>query len=352
MHADSLQARANLSAHPGRMRLDGAARRHLHGPSVSVRDMISTYYDMSPLESDLNLGRFQMHNWFAPTCIFSQSDMDMVTVRRTKAQAEQGGHLVYIHRYFSGAVRGFCGDVSVDRDPGSVYVFDLERRVECVQFPTTARGILVPKWVIGYDPDRHPPFMEFPMQHAVGSLLQNLMDAMFDDLFAEDSIDPNDLDQFYAVLKLALGEDPNRGDVRRVARAALGRAMRAFIETNLASPHLNAHLLMQQFGVSRASLFRMFEPYGGVRQYLSNRRLYRAVLELNEKPLRRGDIVDIAERWNFSSHANFSRAVKRHFGAPPGGLVNLTGQERNARGWRAPMHAFTKRTQAAERLSA
>jgi len=140
-------------------------------------------------------------------------------------------------------------------------------------------------------------------------------------LLKENAYAPELYTQFIAYLKLALGSEQKCGDVRREVREANKVAMCQFIEIHLDRPELSVALLLKNFGVSRASLFRIFEEFGGVRQYISDRRLMRAVLDISKGERRRGEISVIAEKWGFSSHANFNRAVQRKFGLPPGALV-------------------------------
>ena len=108
---------------------------------------------------------------------------------------------------------------------------------------------------------------------------------------------------------------------------AIANTIRRFIEQNLDSPELDVDLILKQFGVSRASLYRIFESANGVRQYISNRRLHRAVVELSEAPMERGRVGSIAEKWNFSSAGNFNRAVRREFDITPGNLFDLDDLE-------------------------
>ena len=71
----------------------------------------------------------------------------------------------------------------------------------------------------------------------------------------------------------------------------------------------------------------MFEDRGGVRQFISDRRLLRAEVDISEGPLLRGEIARAAEQWGFSSAANFNRAIRREFGVTPGSLINLPDEE-------------------------
>jgi len=146
---------------------------------------------------------------------------------------------------------------------------------------------------------------------------------MFERLNACKRLDLSAFSRFIACLKLAIGSEDQDTDVRRRARDAVAAAIRVHIEQNLESYSLSTTSLLRQFGVSRASLYRMFESSGGVRQYISDRRLYRAVLDLNKSPLRRGQINQISEKWGFSSAASFNRAIRREFGVTPGSMVKV-----------------------------
>ena len=85
-----------------------------------------------------------------------------------------------------------------------------------------------------------------------------------------------------------MAHDNARESARVRARKSLKIAVQKFIEEQLDRPQLNVTLTLQNFGVSRASLYRMFEMKDGVRNYISSRRLYRADTELAEAPLVRG----------------------------------------------------------------
>ena len=128
------------------------------------------------------------------------------------------------------------------------------------------------------------------------------------------------LDRFLACLKIALGTPAQREDVRAQAREALYREICRYVERNLGDPDLTASSILRDFGVSRAGLYRMFEPQGGVRHYITERRAIRAVLELSKGVQTRGAVQAAADRWGFSTGPNFNRVITRMFGASPGAL--------------------------------
>lgn len=297
-----------------------AQRQVVQGPSEMVRDITTYFFDMTPVAADTNKGMFRTKSWFGNNCFFSVSNNDAVAVRRTKAQAESGAHLVLVQRFLSGHLLGRLGDLSVDRQPGEFYLIDLEKRYECIQFPSAIQNIFIAKSVLGYDPDRHPPFQHLSRSPIVARLLAHLFDCLYAGLVSEDALDPMLSQRFVAVLKVALGGGWQSSDVRVQTRAAMTDLICRHIEHHLEDWDLDVSSLLREFGVSRSSLYRMFEDKGGVRQYISDRRMFRAVAEITRRPLARGEISRISEKWGFSSNANFNRSIKRQFGVAPGAL--------------------------------
>jgi AraC-like DNA-binding protein len=114
---------------------------------------------------------------------------------------------------------------------------------------------------------------------------------------------------------LTLGQ---RGDAARRAAAETQRArMRRFIDAHLGDPDLGAERLCRQFGVSRASLYRLFAPLGGVSEHIRNRRL-RRVFDALSDPAQTLAMSQVAERYGFTVWSSFSRAFKARFGMTPG----------------------------------
>lgn len=75
--------------------------------------------------------------------------------------------------------------------------------------------------------------------------------------------------------------------------------------------------LCRSLGVSRATLYRLFEPLGGVRAYVQECRLRRCAEALVSPQRADRRIYEIAYHWGFSNEAHFSRAFKQRFGVPP-----------------------------------
>ncbi|WP_031361847.1 AraC family transcriptional regulator [Caballeronia sordidicola] len=91
----------------------------------------------------------------------------------------------------------------------------------------------------------------------------------------------------------------------------------SFIEGNLADMSLGPARLREILKVSRTALYELFEPMGGVAEYVRARRLDEAMRRL-ESPLHARDLIGaIACAVGFMSESTFNRAFKERFGCTP-----------------------------------
>lgn len=95
------------------------------------------------------------------------------------------------------------------------------------------------------------------------------------------------------------------------------QTIQAFIERHLTNPALSADMIMRQFALSRSALYRLFEPIGGIADYIRERRLKLAQLKLASVGTARGSVAKLAYSTGFASENAFSRAFQQHFGIRP-----------------------------------
>lgn len=93
--------------------------------------------------------------------------------------------------------------------------------------------------------------------------------------------------------------------------------LRRHIDRHLAEPDLDVDRLARTYGLSRSSLYRLFEPIGGVAAYIRQQRLERARLEIVATDRAGGRIGPIAYRWGFKDASAFTRAFRETFGETP-----------------------------------
>lgn len=108
------------------------------------------------------------------------------------------------------------------------------------------------------------------------------------------------------------------GGVERADRQLFLAAIKRHIETHLENEPLAAGDLCDHFGISRASLYRMFKPEGGFAAYVQAQRLDLAMRRLIAPEGQNIRLLDLAIDLWFSSDSTFVRAFRRKFGFTPG----------------------------------
>ena len=92
------------------------------------------------------------------------------------------------------------------------------------------------------------------------------------------------------------------------------------VRRNLATPGLGPAMIAAALGISRSSLYRAFEPHGGVAAYIQRERLDEAYRRLSI-PGQRGTISALAWELGYPDPSTFTRAFRRRFGHAPRDLV-------------------------------
>lgn len=277
--------------------------------------------DLSPLKTEQRTGLFINEAWFAGDCMFTQRALDGNTHRHEAKHIRETGNMLYVYRYLTGNVVGRSDDEPYAVYPGMIAIRDYSRPFEGLQMPGVAQGVFYPHDVLGLRPGARPRSHLFTENSNIAKIIH----AEFDSLFlalgdGATHLPASQTERLKDCVKLAIFGDEAKEDIRTKARGALKEIICAHIEENLTNARLSTASLLRQFGVSRATLFRMFEPEGGVRSYINERRIYRAVFQISIDPMTRGEISKASEKWGFSSDANFNRSVRRFFGVSPSSL--------------------------------
>ncbi len=120
------------------------------------------------------------------------------------------------------------------------------------------------------------------------------------------------------LLRPALGVERSADEPARARLDAIRLEMaQRFIEANLGRPDLMPDAVAAAAGLSRATLYRLFEPCGGVAKYVQARRLLllRAALQNPLQPL---PFAALAHAAGFASESHASRSFHKAYGLRPG----------------------------------
>ena len=93
--------------------------------------------------------------------------------------------------------------------------------------------------------------------------------------------------------------------------------LKAHIEERLLDPTLGQQALLDAFGITRSTLYRLFEPLGGVTGYIARRRLHYAFRQLADSRQAPEPVSKLATRLGFSHPSAFTRAFKEVYGLSP-----------------------------------
>ncbi|WP_298952183.1 helix-turn-helix domain-containing protein [uncultured Methylobacterium sp.] len=236
---------------------------------------------------------------------------------------QQGIDHVLLQFYRSGHSRVETAHATTAVGETDCVVFDLAQPVRIVAAPVEATNLLLPRHLLESQGCR--------------------VDALHGRAFDHDADPAARLFHNFLLSLVACGDrlalrhaaDTARAIVSLCATCLRGRdggpgagafetriAVRRFIQRELASPSLGAEVVAAQFGLSRSTLYRLFEEDGGVQSYIRDRRLMRAMKLLVQAGAAGSPrISGIAYAVGFTDDSTFSRAFKRRFGFAPSDLA-------------------------------
>jgi AraC-like DNA-binding protein len=136
-------------------------------------------------------------------------------------------------------------------------------------------------------------------------------------------------------------------------RAALDKAtlpaMQQFIERHLHDPELGTGMLCRAFHCSRARLYRLFKPLGGIERHVRVRRLQRCFDQLAQADGKPRRVNAVAATWGFYDPSHFHRLFKARFQMTPSDALAL-GRAPPGRAGRAQPARAKRPARAAARL--
>jgi len=230
-----------------------------------------------------------------------------------------GVDLFQVGFYRSGGYRGDANGRSIAGKPGDVQVLDLAQPMHSVEPASDMVCVFLPREILQGRIGDTDGLHGVDLRGGMGPVLADYLDLLADRLSLIPETDGDEaanetIDIIAACLRpTAKATGEARSAIRKVV---LWRAKR-LIEINLRSPRLTPEFLCRILGLSRRSLYRLFEPLDGVHQYILRRRLSHIMDALNdENDTQR--IADLAARYGFTCQETFWRAFRRQFGITPG----------------------------------
>ena len=110
------------------------------------------------------------------------------------------------------------------------------------------------------------------------------------------------------------------GDPPSTVNNALFLRAQLLIKENLQDPELSPTMIAESMGLSRARLYRIFTPCGGIADYIREMRLRRSFTDLLSPRFMHLQLSEIAYRWGFKNPNHFAKLFRTRFGVTPSDL--------------------------------
>ena len=163
---------------------------------------------------------------------------------------------------------------------------------------------------------------------AVSKLLRGMLEAIVDVGPAMPVVDARGIARATLQLVAACLEPLSRKPIESGRNIVSLVVIRVFVEQHLLEPALGPQSLIDEFGITRSTLYRLFEPLGGVSAYIARRKLNHAFRLLSDTQQPSGRISSLAAELRFSHPSAFTRAFKATFGLSPRDVQALALQSR------------------------
>ncbi|HZU64176.1 MAG TPA: helix-turn-helix domain-containing protein [Novosphingobium sp.] len=242
--------------------------------------------------------------------------------------ARTGLDMILVQIITAGSDVRFHGDeVQVTR-PGDICIDDLTRPFATRATDCENINIILPRAALGLDALQLDRI--HGLSFAADSLAARLVSAQANALLDRfDSCSPGEAAAAARATGLMIGglaaPLANQREAEEAISVAVLHRVQRYIQAHLARPDLTPDGIARAVGLSRASLYRIFSPIGGVREYIRQQRLGRVFADLRNPRLRARSIAEMAYGWGFADWSSFSRAFKAQFAVTPSEVRGLAG---------------------------
>lgn len=242
--------------------------------------------------------------------IFTEVEFGASRFKRSAAHTQGGGKdFLTLHAQLAGMERLVMDRGIVQLLPDRIYLRDWAYPFESKSTPMYMHTIVVPRHRLASSVvlDKENPILDWHISEPEGGMLFELWEELVKS-FATVTLGQAELlcDAFLGFVDGLLG-----GFTQKDMPATL-RTMERFLAARLRRD-VGVEELCDRFHTSRATVYRLFEPHGGVRSYLSRMRMERAYADLCQADPNYVQIAEIAASWQFNDPSSFSRKFRQQF---------------------------------------
>ena len=263
--------------------------------------------------------------YMLPQTVFARVQSVAQTLRRGPAEIARGGDQICLYAQVEGELDAVYDGKARKLRAGDVAVIDYSRELESRATDFHIMYVMVPRSSVRrqfLSPAAHGAV--FPAATGAGRLLYRAIETLLQ------SADRLTLAEAAAAVDALLAMTAGLLDGARTREAGLPipdnaqfeRAL-AVIDRELANLDLAPADLEAELAISRSGLYRLFEPFGGVRAAILQRRLERAAKTLLSGTAAKPPLRAIARDHGFRNEKQFGRAFRIRYGITPSAFYNL-----------------------------
>jgi AraC-like DNA-binding protein len=293
------------------------------------KESVKSIFDIDPEgRADVADFRAEVTSYFLGSIVLGHTKASAQNfVRNADTIARTGVDHILIQLYTCGGYTGMAGAHPIDVSAGDICVLDCAEVVNTLATDFECLTVIVPRAMLEAHfstPDALHGLVLRPTSGA-NQILARHFQALLECAPGMNEQDCKSVTQGTVALIVAClqGELDARGERTGAGNASLLIRIRRHIDDNLASADLNADAIADVFAMSRASLYRLFKPLGGVSEYIRSRRLRRIFFELRSAGRNGRRTGEIGLRWGFSNESSFNRAFKAAYGISPASLREM-----------------------------
>jgi len=287
------------------------------------RDSISVLFDVSPLAGPAALD--EEHSVLGAhlgAVLFGETRFATQSFERSQRKLIGNGLDHYLVQFYAkGGYAGQVGDEEVVLRPGDIVILDLARTLRTENPSSHLYSLVIPRDVLDTALGKARPLHGEILRRDTGAarLLREHLWTLGECLPGMAASEAPMLAEATVGMVAACFRPTSEARARAEAplAAATLNSIKRHIEARLAAPDLSPASIAAAFRLSRTTLYRMFEPLGGVNAFIQERRLARAHAALKLPANKGRRIHEIAFECGFASEAHFSRRFRDTFGVTP-----------------------------------
>lgn len=303
----------------------------------ALRDAMGVLLDIAPTGSDEATQPARFDAWLMGGAVLADVACPGLRYARTPgAIARDGRDCLMVQVYHQGQSRVVGGGPEAIIQPGDLMITDFAQPIATEETRILNVSLMVPRDQLApllRDPDAHGGRRvpgDRPLARLVGAHLSSLVrEAPRLPVAEAEAV----LGGTLQLVAAALNGEPDAATIGGV-RGSVVREIRAFVDANILDPRLGPDRIMETFQMARSTLYRLFQPYGGIVHHIQRRRLHRALAALSNPGCNHMTVAELGALAGYTHQHDFIRAFRRAFGMTPGDVrqqARLSGRARWSR---------------------